>query len=662
MQFSISSLRITNFRQFYGTQELDFKLDKEKNVIIIYGRNGAGKSNILNAMTWCLYGFEIQRKSNIQNKNELPIVNASALDELKPNGKISAEVVIRLKTKDGPWSIKRRIEWSKNAQGDKNSVADSEKLTVTYPDGNQDITLTGSETQIRINQLLPKALIPFFFIDGEQLRNFFQISTPEQIGQAINYISQMQLVTNAQEHLEWVEEDVRRKVKRTTPKVDKILKDLEFYKEEERTKSGMLHNKNELLNTYLEEKSEIDLFLKEHNSVVIRQLQGKRDLLDNSNQRINERLSRAKVAKNSYLVDIAPFIFLKDTINESHNIIQEKVEKGELPPKIRETFIRELLEKGKCICGNPLIGDARRNLELYREKVSLSELSEIVIIGKNQIEEIFFDIHNFTEKMDEFADEIHELETEFTDNKLQLEEISENLKESNNEEIQRKEDRRTDLEIKIRELEQTIHQETLELESIKKLIKGKKVEYDSELEKDQKNIHLKKKLRLIESAITVLNDTEKEIKDRIREQVQDNASSNFLTLISKNRAFQEVIIHDDYTVEVIHTLGWNAINNLSAGEYLIMGLSFMSALMSISGFKAPVIIDTPLGKEDDIHREYITTNLPKYLKGTQLFLLVTPTEYTEEVENNLKQFLLEENYYKILVNEDHTKSFIKREG
>ena len=62
----------------------------------------------------------------------------------------------------------------------------------------------------------------------------------------------------------------------------------------------------------------------------------------------------------------------------------------------------------------------------------------------------------------------------------------------------------------------------------------------------------------------------------------------------------------------------------------------MSALMTISGFHAPVIIDTPLGKIDDEHREQITTELPKFLQGTQLILLVTPTEYDDTVRKIYK--------------------------
>jgi DNA sulfur modification protein DndD len=84
----------------------------------------------------------------------------------------------------------------------------------------------------------------------------------------------------------------------------------------------------------------------------------------------------------------------------------------------------------------------------------------------------------------------------------------------------------------------------------------------------------------------------------------------------------------------------------------------MSALMTISGFHAPVIIDTPLGKIDDEHRSLITTELPRFLHETQLVLLVTPTEYDHNVKKNLDEFLLKENYYEIRENEANTESMV----
>ena len=54
----ISKIELDDFRQYYGRAELDFDTDSKKNISVIIGVNGAGKSNLYNAITWCLYGIE----------------------------------------------------------------------------------------------------------------------------------------------------------------------------------------------------------------------------------------------------------------------------------------------------------------------------------------------------------------------------------------------------------------------------------------------------------------------------------------------------------------------------------------------------------------------------------------------------------------------------
>lgn len=51
----IESIEIQNFRQF---RNLSFKFPHsygENDLHIIFANNGVGKTNVLNAITWCLY-------------------------------------------------------------------------------------------------------------------------------------------------------------------------------------------------------------------------------------------------------------------------------------------------------------------------------------------------------------------------------------------------------------------------------------------------------------------------------------------------------------------------------------------------------------------------------------------------------------------------------
>jgi DNA sulfur modification protein DndD len=52
----LTSIKLKDFRQFKGEQVIDFATDGQKNVTIILGGNGSGKTSLAQAFTWCLYG------------------------------------------------------------------------------------------------------------------------------------------------------------------------------------------------------------------------------------------------------------------------------------------------------------------------------------------------------------------------------------------------------------------------------------------------------------------------------------------------------------------------------------------------------------------------------------------------------------------------------
>ena len=77
------TLRMKNYRQ-YRNAIISFAAPiGNTNFTIIEGENGEGKSNILNAITWCLYGTEVHLREKDKDKG-LPIANTTAFSELSP--------------------------------------------------------------------------------------------------------------------------------------------------------------------------------------------------------------------------------------------------------------------------------------------------------------------------------------------------------------------------------------------------------------------------------------------------------------------------------------------------------------------------------------------------------------------------------------------------
>ena len=90
-------------------------------------------------------------------------------------------------------------------------------------------------------------------------------------------------------------------------------------------------------------------------------------------------------------------------------------------------------------------------------------------------------------------------------------------------------------------------------------------------------------------------------------------------------------IEEDYSAYLIDAHDMNKIRDLSAGQSLILTLAFVAALRDPTGYKFPLVVDSPLGKIDSGNRQNIAKRLPKYLPNEQLTLLVTDTEYTAKL-------------------------------
>ena len=125
-----------------------------------------------------------------------------------------------------------------------------------------------------------------------------------------------------------------------------------------------------------------------------------------------------------------------------------------------------------------------------------------------------------------------------------------------------------------------------------------------------------------------VNQTYEKLNDDIRIDVQNTTWKNFKELIADPTQFESFSIEPDYSVHMLDTHGFNQIRNLSKGQSLLLTLSFVAALREPTGYRFPLIVDSPLGKIDGPNRYYIGKRLPDYLPGEQLSLLVTDTEYT----------------------------------
>ena len=165
----LQSIKLTNFRQFRD-EEIEFASGAGgKNVTIILGENGTGKTTFAQAFFWCLYG-ETEFSDKI-------ILNRVVANKLLSGQSDKVKVELRLQHGENTYILTREQTYTKDASGNvkgANTIFDIMRRDKT---GNTTmIKPTLRETEV--NSILPKELSRYFFFDGERIERMSkEIST-----------------------------------------------------------------------------------------------------------------------------------------------------------------------------------------------------------------------------------------------------------------------------------------------------------------------------------------------------------------------------------------------------------------------------------------------------------------------------------------------------
>ena len=189
----ITNIDIKNYRQ-YQSLSFAFPASNGNDIHTIIAQNGVGKTNLLNAITWCLYGKEPHLGDDKEDRG-LPKLNLIAIKEAKATGKETEFVEVEIRAEDGDKSItyKRllpiRVETLFEHQAE-------EKFTVTVatPAGDPKVHDDKDETSHLVDMYMPEKIREYFYFDGEQLNTYFISTRKGKVKEAIFSISQVDIV------------------------------------------------------------------------------------------------------------------------------------------------------------------------------------------------------------------------------------------------------------------------------------------------------------------------------------------------------------------------------------------------------------------------------------------------------------------------------------
>ena len=635
------SIRLCNFRQFYGKTPEIILASGERNTTIIHGNNGAGKTTILNAFTWVLY-----EKFSAAFSSEEQLVNKRAITEAQHQDSLECWVEVGFEHNNKRYQAKRLCRAYKTLTGVE--LGKSELyLQIAGDDGRW--LLPEQSAEDIIGRILPVSLHQYFFFDGERIEQIVRSEQKLEIAEATKTLLGVEVLTRSIKHLKEAKKTLETELATIGDlETKKILREQEkLEKESERLLNGQIETAQELEHQY-ELKKILSNRLLELSGA--EELQRFREELEAREKLLREQLKQAKDALRRAISSRGYGVFLSEATAEFRAVVDELREKGELPVGIKRQFVSDLLNEKRCICGAELIEGTHphHQVSTWMDKAGIVDVEETAIRMITQVDEIEKQVPEFWEEVDRQQDNVAKGRTELSSIETQLDDIKKKLRSFPNEDISQLQKRLDETEEKIREL-------TLEQGATSQKITRLSVEIESKVKQVAKHKMNESKQSLAQRRIAATQDSIErliEVKTRLDNQFRsslENRVQEIFALISFTPYIPK--LSEKYELTLIeNTAAQETTVAASTGENQILSLSFIAgiidrvrdwiqenALMGPDNSTFPIVMDSPFGSLDEIYRRQIAKILPQL--ANQLVILVTKTQWRGEVAQEMAKYL-----------------------
>lgn len=343
----LERLILENFRQFKGRQEIIFSDLRERNVTVVHAENGFGKTTLLKALLWVLYGRDgLMGPDGNPDDFERPdrIIHEGLTHRTKNPNELAATVQLTFKHDADCYILTRQLNLSQQNLNPKQT-----SLSLEVMRNGQTFSL--DRPQQRIQAIVPDGISRLLFFNGERINYLAMERNSAQVTEAIHQMLGLELLRTTIDDLR--HHNVRGKLR---------SEQKEATSEEKRELIDRLSQLEEQKNEMIDSRSQTLLNLKaisgELESVdnklaanrVAHELQTKRirlmserDEFVGRRDEIARRLSKL-ISEDSYT------LFTTRLINRGREIVARLRSEGKIPARVLNTFLQELLDSYKCIC------------------------------------------------------------------------------------------------------------------------------------------------------------------------------------------------------------------------------------------------------------------------------------------------------------------------
>ena len=637
----LQKMILKNFRPFYNRHELDLHISEEKPLIVIKALNDVGKTSLFKAFYWCLYGGR-------RNENRLYVNRTASLER---EGEMSVELVFT--HDDNNFQILRTLDFSQSDLNSSPNVSDDELRVIK--NGKPEQLLTAIDQEEYIQAILPEEASQFFLFDGEEIQRYTQREFSQGVKGAIEMVLGITELRNARKDLTSISKEIDREIDALLLKKSKRDSASTLVKELGEEIDQIETDINNIDKQIIQVKETIDFC--DENLRRFKEIEGKITERRNAEEQfklVEERIKNTEDNQKNFNNDFGLLILspLFDSLASKASTTYQ--------PWRREAISFLLAgEAQHCICRREITPDIRdyfTEVVFSRKDTIIKYLSAKTQSIKNDIPQ---DLENTLYDLAQSRAGLELSLRSWENDKKRLDEEIGNFKEVNAE-IDRFEEMRERADASLTEYKETKIEKEYE-HGIKKS------DHVSKRNALAKQMGTSKDLSDMQNLFDTCRDSENAIKYVIdtlvsssKRNVEEMTSEVFLELTNAPSLYAGIEITDNYEIRV-KTKG-GAVRNVweqipSSGQSQIIAMSFISALNRFTAREAPVIIDTPIGRLDPIHKQKIIEYFHNI--ASQVIILYQPNEMNDEDIKHINRFISSEYEFTRDMNNPDTTVIIR---
>lgn len=343
------SLRLENFRQFENQVVLEFAHGPGRNVTVIHGANGSGKTALLNAFTWVLYG---QFTDALENPDNL--VNRRVLMRSPVGDFVNCAVELVFDHDETKYRLRRtRTVKRTDVPPYWELVGEDEHVLQFAASGGKWETADQADISDILGRVIPEKLLFYFFFDGERIGQLQRPDKREETASATALLTGDEVLALTARHLGEVAKRFEQHLKTIG---DAETSALISEKQELEEEMGSLGEgiQQHLVNIRGFEEGEKAISERLRELAETKHLQEERDMLRAREQDVTEDMRSLRDKVVNLVSEKGYLPLLKPAIDKSLGIIKELYESGKIPSDIKKPFVESLLQRQRCICDRPI--------------------------------------------------------------------------------------------------------------------------------------------------------------------------------------------------------------------------------------------------------------------------------------------------------------------